>query len=142
LPSYDVLIVLFSAQHNVLIDDNGTPQLADFGRHKLIEHRGFTTATIAGSARQMAPELLPLDQEDDNPESDQPKLTKEADVYAFSMVALEVSDPRDLLQHLCWLRCGGTQRDDCRVSCCRRWTASTIKLPADYLHRQYVGTLG
>jgi len=112
LPSYDVLIVLFSAQHNVLIDDDGTPHLADFGRSKLIEHRGFTTATIAGSARQMAPELLPRDEEDDDSEeteSDQPKespkLTKEADVYAFSMVALEVSDPRDLLQHSSWLRC-------------------------------------
>ena len=63
--------------------------MSDFGRSKLIEHRGFTTATIAGSARQMAPELLPASEsESDGP----PELAKEADVYAFSMVALEVSD--------------------------------------------------
>jgi len=72
--------------HNVLIADDGTPQLADFGRSKLIEHRGFTTATFAGSARQMAPELLPSENDGDIPGP----LTKEADVYAFSMVALEI----------------------------------------------------
>jgi len=72
--------------HNVLVADDGTPRLSDFGRSKLIEHRGFTTATIAGSARQMAPELLPASEsESDGP----PELAKEADVYAFSMVALE-----------------------------------------------------
>jgi serine/threonine protein kinase len=90
----DVLTVLFLSQHNVLIDDEGTPHLSDFGRSKLIEHRGFTTATLAGSARQMAPELVPGDENPtDSDEHKLPKLTKDADVYSFSMVALEVSDP-------------------------------------------------
>ena len=93
--------------------------MADFGRSKLIEHRGFTTATIAGSARQMAPELLQREEEeaednmavaeDDQPTDSKvpelPKLSKEADVYALSMVALEVNHPCDSLQHQ-WLLSG------------------------------------
>jgi len=71
--------------HNILIDDDGTPLVADFGRSKLIEHRGFTTVTSAGSARQTAPELVIIDESEDPPE-----LTQEADVYAFSMVVLEI----------------------------------------------------
>jgi serine/threonine protein kinase len=78
-----------SAQHNVLIDDDGTPRLSDFGRSKLIDQGGFTTTTFAGSARQIAPELIIATESEDD---QLPKLTKEADVYAFSMVALEVSN--------------------------------------------------
>jgi len=69
--------------NNVLIDDDGAPLLSDFGRSRLIEHKGFTTAAVAGSVRQMAPELL---DPDDNVVV---KVTKEGDVYAFSMVVLE-----------------------------------------------------
>src|ERR1700691_6303048 len=93
---YD-LTVLFP-QHNVLIHDDGTPRLSDFGRSKFIDHRGFTTS-FSGSSRYMAPELTMAESDvdyddDDNPVNDAPpKLTKETDVFAFSMVALEVSYP-------------------------------------------------
>ena len=63
--------------------------LSDFGRSKLIDHRGFTTSTVAGSARYLAPELLEHSETSDM----QAQPSSEADVYAFSMVALEVSDP-------------------------------------------------
>lgn len=83
--------------HNVLIDDDGTPRLSDFGRSKFIDHRGFTT-TLAGSARYMAPELIMAESEVDfdNDAFDTlenqapPSLTKATDVFAFSMVALEI----------------------------------------------------
>jgi len=83
--------------HNVLINDKGIPQLSDFGRSKFIDHRGFTT-TLAGSARYMAPELIAAESDvnfDDNAYDSlenqvPPKLTKETDVFAFSMVALEI----------------------------------------------------
>jgi serine/threonine protein kinase len=84
---------------NVLMSDDGTPLLADFGRSKFIDHRGFTTA-FSGSARSLAPELLAaeadLDNTDDaydavaNQTDPMPNLTKETDVFGFSMVALEI----------------------------------------------------
>jgi serine/threonine protein kinase len=77
------------------MDDDGTPRLCDFGRSKVIDHRGFTTS-FSGSARYMAPELTTaeadVDYDDDEFEFEAPpNLTKATDVFAFSMVALEVS---------------------------------------------------
>jgi len=73
---------------NILIDDNGTALLADFGQSKITERRGFTTVTFAGTARQMAPELVPKDSDEEAEAVG--VMTREADVYAFSMVALEI----------------------------------------------------
>jgi serine/threonine protein kinase len=84
-------------QQNVLIDETGSPRLCDFGRSKIIDERGFTTA-LTGTARFMAPELLGVPDEQEGiadgealPEPPAPQLTKESDVYGFSMVALQVS---------------------------------------------------
>jgi len=80
---------------NVLIDDSGEARLCDFGRTKLVGHRGFTTI-FAGAMAYLAPELLevagPVDEHDDTPEPKGfvPELSKETDVYGFSMVALEI----------------------------------------------------
>jgi serine/threonine protein kinase len=84
--------------HNVLMSDDGIPLLADFGRSKFIDHRGFTTS-FAGSARYLAPELVSDEPDIDDSaaayeavEEQTPaaNLTKETDVFAFSMVALEI----------------------------------------------------
>jgi len=83
--------------HNVLMDDGGTPRLCDFGRSKFIDHRGFTTS-FAGSARYMAPELTAAESDLDFEEGASgapaneipPNLTKATDVFALSMVALEI----------------------------------------------------
>jgi len=83
--------------HNVLMNDDGTPLLSDFGRSKFIDHRGFTTA-FAGSARYMAPELTAAEPdvvygEDEHGTYENqgtPNLTKKTDVFAFSMLALEI----------------------------------------------------
>jgi serine/threonine protein kinase len=84
---------MLSTQRDILIDDKGTPLLCDFGRSKLIDHRGFTTL-FAGSARYMAPELTATESDVDFEFASEsfPILTKATDVFAFSMVALEVSD--------------------------------------------------
>jgi len=74
----------FLKPRNVLLDDHSTAHLCDIGRAKLIEHRGYDTVSAAGSARQLAPEFVPIMQLNEPPE-----LSKEADIYAFSMVALE-----------------------------------------------------
>ena len=78
--------LILSAQRNILIDEEGAPRLCDFGQSKLIGIAGFTATKFAGAARYLAPELLPTASEE------QVKLTRETDVYAFSMVALEVCD--------------------------------------------------
>jgi serine/threonine protein kinase len=82
-----------SHQGNVLIDETGWPRLCDFGRSKIVDECGFTTA-VTGTARFMAPELLgpeiPVDGEE-IPDPPAPILTKESDVYGFSMVALQAS---------------------------------------------------
>jgi serine/threonine protein kinase len=80
--------------------DDGIPLLAGFGQSKLIDHRGFTTS-FSGSARYLAPELL-CDEPDIVDSADAyeaaelltpaANLSKETDVFAFSMVALEVSN--------------------------------------------------
>jgi serine/threonine protein kinase len=84
---------------NVLISDDGKALLADFGRSKFVDHRGFTT-TFSGSARYLAPELVEpeadLENTDDaylgveNQAETMQNLTKETDVFAFSMVTLEI----------------------------------------------------
>lgn len=75
--------------------------LADFGRSKLMDHRGFTTS-FAGSSRYLAPELMENEEEigvddydDDLADDPMPNLTKETDVYAFAMVIIEVSPIHD-----------------------------------------------
>jgi len=95
--------------HNVLISDGGIPVLADFGRSKFIDHRGFTTA-FTGSARYLAPELVDAEPDLGNTEEayealenqveSMPNLTKETDVFAFSMVALEILTGKLPYSHL------------------------------------------
>jgi len=70
--------------HNILAGDDGSPQLCDFGQSKLIGIAGFTATTFAGSVRYLAPELLPTES------NGNVILTRESDVFAFSMVALEI----------------------------------------------------
>ena len=77
------------------MDDNGNPRLCDFGRSKFIDDRDYDIP-FAGSARYMAPELTEaeadVDFDDDEIDIETPPcLTKATDVFAFSMVALEVS---------------------------------------------------
>jgi serine/threonine protein kinase len=74
------------AQPNILTEDNGTPVLADFGQWIFSNFRDLITA-FEVSARYKAPEMLTPD----------PPLTQKTDVFAFSMVALEVSNILSIL---------------------------------------------
>jgi len=79
---------------NVLIADDGRPLLCDFGRSRIINHQGHTTTNPAGSLRYMAPELIVRDMEElddsDYVERHVRFLTKATDVYAFSMLSVEI----------------------------------------------------
>jgi len=90
------------SQRNVLIDNRGVPKLCDFGRSKITDRRGYTTIFI-GSARYIAPELIafvngiPAPAGNTSNHVQGPNLTKETDIYSFSMVVIEVSlDTADL----------------------------------------------
>jgi len=78
---------------NVLIDDEGIPRITDFGRSKFIGRREYFTIPLAGSPRYMAPELTAEPDEDAYEARENgalPNVTKQTDVFAFAMVALEV----------------------------------------------------
>lgn len=79
-------------QANVLIDVDGNARLGDFGRARLMDHKGYTTS-FAGTFRWLAPELIDIPVDDSEEIDDQswvPRLTKQTDVYALGMVLLEV----------------------------------------------------
>lgn len=67
---------------NVLIQNDGSAALCDFGLSHILEQSGFTTKA-GGTARYLAPEAVT----DENRTS---KSTTEEDVYSFAMTALEV----------------------------------------------------
>ena len=74
-------------QSNILIDDEGSPLLADFGQSRFLDYRENVDhdPVIAATDRYMAPERYT--------EGDTMTPTKAIDVFAFSMAALEVSGP-------------------------------------------------
>ncbi|KDQ52469.1 hypothetical protein JAAARDRAFT_138523, partial [Jaapia argillacea MUCL 33604] len=81
--------------NNVLIDSEGVPLLADFGRSKLVDHHGYTT-TLAAAWRYVAGEVMhhePSTEMGMGTGTGVPNvmLSKKSDVYSFGMTALEVS---------------------------------------------------
>lgn len=98
---------------NVLMGDNGDPLLCDFGRSRIIGHRGFTSRVL-GTIAYQAPELIhartqeeaatdidaDVDEEvhvDESPADKEiysDKLTTKTDVYGYGMVALEILSGR------------------------------------------------
>lgn len=94
-----------------MIDDHGNAKLSDFGISRMLESRGFTTKTVAGTVRWMAMELL-LD--DDETSEDAIPVTVESDVWSFGMTILEVSMQINLLL-IRWANtetCSGSYRQD------------------------------
>lgn len=89
---------------NVLIDDNGSARLADFGRAKILGQAEYDTTLFAGSTEYMAPELFDTSVSDDEETEDEevgdeatedlkPELapfSTMSDVYAFSILAFQV----------------------------------------------------
>lgn len=73
----------------MLINDEGEAQLADFGLSSLGDGIAGTSSSLlnsAGNPRWLAPELMFPDLFNGSG-----KTTRETDVYAFGMTALEVS---------------------------------------------------
>ncbi|KAJ7768400.1 kinase-like domain-containing protein [Mycena metata] len=69
---------------NVLVDEDGTPKICDFGISKIMNRRGFTTDSV-GTLLYMAPELLvAVDLLNER------STTKSSDIYSFALLALQI----------------------------------------------------
>ncbi|KIJ27050.1 hypothetical protein M422DRAFT_191484, partial [Sphaerobolus stellatus SS14] len=63
---------------NILVSEDGTPCITDFGLSRLLKESGLTTSSaVAGSLRWMAPELLQNE-----------KVTNASDIWAFGMMII------------------------------------------------------
>jgi serine/threonine protein kinase len=89
---------LIRRQCNVLIDDDGNACLTDFGLSRILGTTGFTTKTGSGTQRFMAPELIPLGEHleliplEEHGALPIPRVTTASDVWAFSLLVIEVRD--------------------------------------------------
>ncbi|KAF7343889.1 TKL/TKL-ccin protein kinase [Mycena venus] len=73
---------------NVLVDKRGAPCICDFGISKILNHQGFTTASV-GTVPYMAPELFSV-LDGVAQEASSPTTTKNSDVYSFALLVLEI----------------------------------------------------
>jgi serine/threonine protein kinase len=74
------------------VDDEDDARIADFGLARILGESGFTTKTVGGTYRWMAPELLAPELL--APEGVcAPQVTVASDVWAFGMTGLEVRLP-------------------------------------------------
>ena len=73
------------------MDNSHNVRLCDFGRAKVVGDAEYSTALVAGCAPYMAPELFPEDERI----VDQ-LFSPSSDIYAFGMLAFEVSGHSEL----------------------------------------------
>jgi serine/threonine protein kinase len=70
----------------VLIRDDGSACIADFGLALISASQASCTSTLKGNVRWIAPELLVPEQEDGLP----PRPSEQSDVFSFGGVMLQV----------------------------------------------------
>jgi len=66
------------------VNDEREARIADFGLSRILGESGFTTKSVGGTYRWMAPELLAHRGES------VPQVTMASDVWAFGMTVLEI----------------------------------------------------
>ena len=83
-PELRRVVVLMPIQSNILVDDSGRPRITDFGFATVTHNLDSMWSTTPGhghTTRWTAPEIL----------TEKGGNSKEADVFSFAMVMLEVS---------------------------------------------------
>lgn len=90
-----IIQLMHGSKVNILIDNNATVRLSDFGISRILTTKGYTTDAAFCSCRWSSTELLGIenDEGDDQDGSTFSHLRTEAsDVWAFGMTCLEVCD--------------------------------------------------
>jgi hypothetical protein len=77
-------------QSNVIINGDGYPRICDYGLAFIIEPSEFTSINTAGACRWTAPEIMDPPEAVISANDSVALFTKESDIYAFGMTALEV----------------------------------------------------
>ena len=81
-------------QSNIMITDEGRPQIMDSGLSLIVSRADFTIASVCGPCRWMPPEVLEPSDEyyeyDSDPDSDISPFSQWSDVYSLGMTILEV----------------------------------------------------
>ena len=87
-------MLLCIIKSNVLIADDGRACISDIRVYLVASQSDFTTASIAGPSRWMAPEIMDPSEDslsEGELENDYAQITSTAaDVYSFAMTMLEV----------------------------------------------------
>jgi serine/threonine protein kinase len=79
------------AQSNILVDEEGLPRICDYGLAFILEPSEFSSIKTAGACRWAAPEIMDPPEDVKSANDSIALFTKESDIYAFSMTALEVN---------------------------------------------------
>jgi len=75
---------------NVLMDGDEQPRICDYGLAFIIEPSEFTSIKTAGACRWTAPEIMNPPENTTSTNETLALFTKESDIYAFAMTALEI----------------------------------------------------
>jgi len=156
---------------NILINPQGEASLADFGLSRILHKSGFTTMTVSGTYRYMAPELYSVcEAEEFNPikaqdwrwkapelmavalnEEDEsiPRVVETTDVWAFSMTVIEILTGAipfsNIKRHdsvIDFVMSGGRpKRERCRQINNEIWKVLEMCWDADIIQRPSMATL-
>jgi len=76
--------------NNILINDLGEASIIDFGLSRILQASGFTTQTMSGSLRYMAPELIYIAIHDPTNDESVPLVTLQTDLWATAITITEI----------------------------------------------------
>jgi len=74
--------------NNVIVSDHHEAQVTDFGIAYLLDVKGYTSSIRTRNVRYTAPELMPTEFNEENPEEVRP--TKQSDIFSLGILLLQL----------------------------------------------------